>query len=196
MNGIERITNRIEADARAEINRILGAAREEAEQIRARGRAQAEAEKAALRERAEKAAAEREERLVSMARMEARQVSLAAKQEMVEKAYSLALEKLCVMQGGRYAQVVSELLMQAAPNGRGEVIFNRADAVRIGAAAVKLANEKLNGTLTLSEETRPVSGGFILKNGKVEVNGTFETLVRLQRAQTAGAVVKILFPEE
>ena len=197
MNGIERITTRIEADARTEIDRVLGAAREEAEQILSRGRAQAEAEKSALQERAEKAATEREERLVSMARMEARQVSLAARQEMVEKAYALALEKLCSMPKETYIQVTAELLVQAAAEGKGEVIFNAADAGRIGAAAVALANEKLGGAaLTLSEETRPINGGFILKNGNVEVNASFETLVRLQRTQTAGTVAKILFPEE
>ena len=34
-----------------------------------------------------------------------------------------------------------------------------------------------------------------LVDGNVEVNGTFETLVRLQRTQNAGAVAKQLFPE-
>ena len=196
MNGIERITNRIEADARAEIDRILGAAREEAEQIRVRGRAQAEVEASALRERGEKAAAEREERLVSMARMEARQMSLAVKQEMVEKAYALALEKLCTMPDETYIQVAAELLTQAAPGGRGEVIFNSTDAGRVGATVVALANEKLGGKLTLSGEIRPISGGFLLKNGNVEINGTFETLVRLQRTLMAGTVAKKLFPKE
>ena len=47
--------------------------------------------------------------------------------------------------------------------------------------------------LSLSEETRPMRGGFILKDQNVEVNCTFETLVRLQRAETAGAVAKKLF---
>lgn len=196
MNGIDRITNRIEADAQAEIERILGEAREEAERILAQGHAQAEAEKAELTTRNKRIAAEREERLVSMAQMEARQVSLAAKQEMVEKAYALALEKLCAMPDDRYTQVVAALLVQAAPDGRGEVIFAPEDAKRIGEAAVAQANKTLNGTLTLSEEVRPIRGGFILKNGNVEVNGSFETLVRLQRAQTAGAVAKTLFPEE
>ena len=196
MNGIDRITNRIEADARAEIERILGEAREEAERILAQGHAQAEAEKAELTTRNKRIAAEREERLVSMAQMEARQVSLAAKQEMVEKAYALALEKLCAMPDDRYTQVVAALLVQAAPDGRGEVIFAPEDAKRIGEAAVAQANKTLNGTLILSEEVRPIRGGFILKNGNVEVNGSFETLVRLQRAQTAGAVAKTLFPEE
>jgi len=196
MNGIEKIIHRIREDAQAEVERVLKEARDEAVRIRESGYTQAEAEKTVLRERNERAAAEREERLVSAAQMETRQMNLAAKQEMVEKAYALALEKLCAMPDERYTQVVAELLTQAAPKGRGEVIFNAEDAVRIGKEAVALANEKLGGELILSTETRPIRGGFVLKSGSVEVNGSFETLVRLQRAQTAGAVAKTLFPEE
>jgi len=196
MNGIENITRRIQADTQAGIDHILSEARAEAAQILERSRAQADAEKADLSARNEKAAAEREERLISVAQMEARQVSLSAKQEMVEKAYALALEKLCAMEDKEYIRVVAALLVQAAPDGKGEVIFAPDVQKRIGGEAVALANKVLNGTLTLSEETRPIRGGFILKNGNVEVNGTFETLVRLQRAETAGAVAKTLFPEE
>ena len=49
------------------------------------------------------------------------------------------------------------------------------------------------GTLTLSEETRPMDGGFILSDGAVEVNCTFDTLIRLQRGALAGEVAKVLF---
>ena len=49
--------------------------------------------------------------------------------------------------------------------------------------------------LTLAEETRPIQGGFILVNGRVEINCTFDTLVRLQRSETAGSVAKQMFPE-
>ena len=71
-----------------------------------------------------------------------------------------------------------------------EVLF---DAEKIFAAVAK-AN-KDGRKLTLSKETRDISGGFILKDGNVEVNCTFDTLVRLQKAETAGAVAKKLFPE-
>ena len=46
-----------------------------------------------------------------------------------------------------------------------------------------------------TKETLPIQGGFILRSGNVEVNCTFDTLVRLQKAETAGAVAKKLFPE-
>ncbi len=196
MNGIEKITQRIETDTQAEIDRILGDARAEANGIADRYQAQADNEAAELAVKNKKAAAEREERLVSTAQMEARKVGLTAKQEMVEKAYDLALEKLCSMPDEQYVKAVADLLVQAAPNGRGAVIFAPAEKERIGEAAVRAANERLDGgKLTLAEETRPLKGGFILSDGKVEVNCSFDTLVRLQKTETAGEVAKRLFSE-
>jgi len=195
MNGIEKITQRIEADAQAEIDRILNKAKEEAAQITARYQAQADTEAAELAARNEKAAAEREERLVSVAQMEARKVQLAAKQEMVEKTYVRALEKLCAMPDEQYVTVLAGLLVQASSSGREEAIFSAGDRERVGKAAVAKANETSGKKLVLSEETRPIQGGFILKDRNVEVNCTFDTLVRLQKAETAGAVAKKLFPE-
>ena len=89
-------------------------------------------------------------------------------------------------------------MVQAAPDGKGTAIFSPSDRERIGAAAVDAANRLLsgNGKLTLSDETRPLRGGFLLVNGSVEVNCTFETLVRLQRGEIAGEAAKRLFPAE
>ena len=196
MNGIDKIIQRIEADAQVELDRILDAAKEHAEEITELYRDRAEAEAAELKARNEKNAAAREDRLVSSAQMEVRKTSLAAKQQMLEKAYTLALDKLCAMPDAQYIETVAELLVQAAPKGTGKVIFAPEEKVRIGAAAVAKANEKLGGQLTVAEETRPIRGGFILADGKVEVNCSFDTLVRLQKNETAGAVAKILFPEK
>ena len=195
MNGIEKITQRIDQDTQAEIDRILSEAREEADQITDRYKAQAEAEAASLAARNKKTAAEREERLVSVAQMEARKVQLAAKQEMVEKAYDLALEKLCAMPDARYTEVLAGLLVQASSNGREEAIFSPEDRERVGKAAVDKANAASGKQLKLSKETRPLKGGFVLRDENIEVNCTFDTLVRLEKAETTGAVVKKLFPE-
>ncbi len=193
MNGIEKITQRIASEAQAEIDRILGDAREEAGRIAANYRAQADAEARELEAKNEKAAAEREERLVSAAQMEARKVQLAAKQEMVEKAYIQALDKLCAMPREQYVAVLADLLVKASSSGKEEAVFSKEDRERVGKAAVAKANELSGKQLRLSDETLPIRGGFILKDQNVEVNCTFETLVRLQKAETAGAVVKRLF---
>ena len=193
MNGIEKITQRIASDAQAEVDRILGDARDEAGRIAANYRAQADAEAAELAAKNEKAAAEREERLVSAAQMEARKVQLAAKQEMVEKAYIQALDKLCALPEEQYVAILADLLVKASSNGKEEAVFSKEDREQVGKAAVEKANQISGKQLRLSEETQPIRGGFILKDKNVEVNCTFETLVRLQKAETAGAVAQKLF---
>jgi V/A-type H+/Na+-transporting ATPase subunit E len=197
MNGIEKITQRIDAEARAEIDKMLADARGAAAQVTAKYQAQADREAAELAERNRKAAEQREERLVSVSQMEARKVTLGAKQEMVEKAFAAALDKLCSLSDEAYVETVAKLLRQAAPDGRGEVIFSQTDRARIGAKAVEKANGLIGAkaALTLSDQGRPIRGGFILVCGSVEINCTFETLVRLQKGETAGEVAKQLFPE-
>ena len=193
MNGIEKITQRIASDAQAEVDRILGDAREEAARISANYRAQADAEAQELDAKNERAAAEQEERLISAAQMKASRLQLAAKQEMVEKAYIQALDKLCAMPKEQYVDVLAKLLVEASSNGKEEAVFSKEDRERVGKAAVEKANQLSGKQLRLSEESLPIRGGFILKDKNVEVNCTFETLVRLQKAETAGAVVKTLF---
>ena len=193
MNGIEKITQRITSDAQAVIDRVLGEARDEAAKITAKYQAQADAESAELDAKNKKAAAEREERLAGTAQMEARKTALAAKQEMVEKAYDLALKKLCSLPEEKYTAVLADLLIEASSTGKEEVIFSDKDRRKVGKAAVEKANKDGKKSLTLSGETRSIPGGFILRSENVEVNCAFDTLVRLQKAETAGEVVNKLF---
>lgn len=194
MNGIEKITQKIDAQTQAEIDRVLSEAKEEAKKIAAKYHTQAEGEARELAAKNEKAAAEREERLISSAEMDARKVQLAAKQAMVEKAYIQALDQLCAMPEEQYVAVLADLLEQASSSGNEEAVFSKKDQSGAGKAAVELANKRSGSHLRVSSETQPLRGGFILKNNNVEVNCAFETLVRLQKAETAGAVVKKLFP--
>lgn len=194
MNGIEKIIDRISGDAQAEIDAVLNQAKAEAAEITARYEAQAKAEADEILSRGKRAAAEREERLVSVAQLECRKAQLAAKQEVIDASFKLALEKLLALPEDKYVALLAELAVQAAPSGKGKLIFSQTDRARVGKAVVLAANEKLNGSLTLAEETRPMNGGFILSDGRVEVNCSFETLVRLQKAELTGKVTGVLFP--
>lgn len=227
MNGIERITEKIEQDTQQEIDALLNEARAQAAEITAKYEAQARAESDDILARGERAAAQREERLASVAQLECRKAELAAKQEVIEEAFSLALKKLLALPEDRYVDLLADLAARAAKTGRETLIFSADDRRRVGKAVVAAANEKLaraaapelpgeltdsrvgaildkvvsgasallkgTGMLTLSEETRPMNGGFILSDGAVEVNCTFDTLIRLQRGALAGQLAKVLF---
>ena len=197
MDGIEKITGRINEDVQREIDAMTADARREAGEIAARYREQADRESAEIVERGRRAAAEREERLASVAQLEARKLELAAKQEMLQKAFDKALERLLTLPEEQYIVLLSELAVKAARTGREQVILSQKDRTRYGKQAVTAANEKLGdkGHLTLSQESRPIKGGLILSDGDVEVNGAFETLVRLQRRALDREVAKVLFDE-
>ena len=194
MDGIEKITGRIAADGEKEADAILTEARRQAGEITARFEAQARKESADIVDRGRRAADERVERLASVAQLDARKLELAAKQEMLSKAYDLALEKLVNLPDKEYVNLLADLAVKASSTGREAVIFSQKDRARYGKAVVTQANEKLgDGHLTMSEQSRPIQGGLILSDGDVEVNCTFETLVRLQRGEMDREVAKVLF---
>ena len=194
MDGIEKITGRIAADGEKEADAILTEARRQAGEITARFEAQARKESADIVDRGRRAADARVERLAGVARLDARKLELAAKQEMLKKAYDLALEKLEHLPDEQAVALLADLAAQASSTGREQVIFSQKDRARYGKAAVTRTNEKLgDGRLTLSEQTRPIRGGLILSDGDVEINCTFETLVDLQRGEMDRQVARVLF---
>ena len=198
MDGIEKITAKIAADAQAEIGALTAQAQKEAADITAGFQAQAEALRRDLEAKGGKAAAEREERMASVAQLDCRKAELEAKQALLDRAFDRALEKLCSLKDADYIELLAQLIAQASATGRENVVFSQADRARVGERAVKQANEllaqrKSAARLALAEDTRPIQGGFILREGKVEVNCAFETLVRLQRTEMAGEVAKVLF---
>ena len=193
MNGIERITERIESDAQAEIGQILADARKTAEGITVRYRAEAAAETASLEEENRRAAAERRNQLLRAARLEGRKMRLAARQSMVERAYAMALERLCSLPKEQYVTLLTRLLEEASVTGEEEVFFSAGDRQKAGKAAVERFNREGGRHLRIAEETRPIRGGFILRDGQVEVNCAVETLLRMRRAETVGEVAALLF---
>ena len=94
MDGIEKITGRIAADTEAEIASIQAEARRQADEITARYEAQAKREAEEIAARGRRSAEERQARLASVAQLDARKLELAAKQEMLAKAYDMAMEWL------------------------------------------------------------------------------------------------------
>jgi len=192
MNGIEKITDRIATEAGEKVANILAEAQAKAEKLAADYEAQAAAEKAALVEKGRTAAADREQRLVSMAQMEARNEILTVKQNLLDKAFEVALDQLCSLPEEQYVTVLEKLLQQAVTSGKEEVILSPGDREQVGQTVVDKVNAASGWTLTLSDETRSIRGGVILRDGSVEVNCTFETLLRICRTDIAGEVANAL----
>lgn len=141
---------------------------------------------------------------MDVAKLEARKTILAAKQELVGQAFDLALKKLLELPDQEYISLLAKLAVSASRTGREQVILSQKDRSRYGKQAVTMANDMLakkagpraaqtDGMLTLAEESRPMAGGLILRDGKVETNCSFEVLIHLQRDALSAEVARALF---
>ena len=194
MNGIEKITARIAEDGKAENDALLAQARAQAAEIAAKYQAEAKAAADEILAQGRRNAEARARHLDSTAQMECRKAVLAAKQDVIEEAFQAAHKKLLDLPQAEYVTFLAGLAAKASVTGKEKLIFSADDRAQVGKDVVAAANKKLPaGALTLAEETRPMDGGFILSDGAVEVNCTFDTLIRLQRGALAGEVAKVLF---
>lgn len=159
MNGIEKITARIETDAKAEVAEILREAEEKAAAIREQYKAQAESEAKAAEAAGKEAAQRQAERLESAAHMEAKKRLLAAKQSCLNEAFDKAQERLLALDEGEYAQLLAKMAVKASRTGKEEIILNARDRDRVGPQVVAWAN-----TL-LAEAVAPEAAGKAAKVG-------------------------------
>lgn len=198
MKGIEKITARIAAEAAAQSEAILAEAGVKADGIRAEydKKAQGAYEAALCAGKAE--IDQNIQRVGNAARMECKKELLLLKQDLIGKAYQSAKEKIMGLPESEYVAFLSALAGNASADGTEEIVLSEADSARVGAKVVAAANalvEKrgLPAKLTLSETTRPISGGLMLRKGDVEVNCALNSLVEMSRNSLDADIAAVLF---
>ncbi len=198
MNGIEKISNRLIDDAKAEIEKLSAETQAQCDAILSEYRQKAQDEYQKCVDEGTKACEIRVQRLGSTADMEAKKAILAFKQELVEKAFSDAVDQLVNLPRDQYVAFLASQAAAAASFGTEELVFNQRDAESVGKDTANAANailkEKgIQGGLTVSEETRDIPGGVIVRQGNIEVNCAVDTLVQMSRSELASQVAEILF---
>ena len=198
MKGIDKITSRIIADAEAECRDVKRESDERCAAVRAENEKRARDEYWRLVREGVKDTEQRVQRMDRTARLEAKKSVLNMKQEAVSRAFDLAKDKIAELPERDYVAFLAREAAEAAITGQEEVIFCERDRKSVGAKAVKAANELLAakgmpGLLTLSDATRDMAGGLMLKQGDIEVNCTVDTLLDLTRDELAARVADVLF---
>lgn len=200
MNGINKITDRIAADARAEIEAIEAETAEKCREIEREYDVKAREERDRIIAEGNKDCALQVQRLASAAAMESKKGVLTLKQQAVSRVMNLSIERLCSLPEQQYIDFLGKLAGNAAFTGDEELIFNARDKETVAHSVVKAANDVLRHRgihpgLTLSEETRDFKGGVMVKQGDIEVNCSVETLVELSRDQLAAQIAEVLFED-
>lgn len=199
MDGIKNILARIDQELQQEIDTIHQETQAQLAERSAHYDTLIAQETKAILDRGAQEATQHEERLVSVAMVECRKLLLSARQNLVSQTYDQALTHLLALSPEEYVTLLASLASRAALTGAEEVMLSEQDRTRYGKTVVAKANELLDKglpkTLTLSPHTRNIQGGLILSNGQVELNCSFETLIRLQRGVMDLEVAHTLFPQ-
>ena len=220
MNGLEKITEKILAEANAESERILADAEAERERILASYREQADAIRTRVAEEAEREGAALIAQAKNGATVQKRNAILRVRGELVDETFSLTLQGLKV-RDDRYVETLAGLLcaafleqMEAEEVSRTlygeeeamapeqyEVLFHANDRERYAEAVLSAARTRLSGRvgaeklsrLTVSEQAANLDSGLILRCGEVETNCSLELLFADLRRELEGEVSHALF---
>ncbi len=196
MPGIDTITAAILDEAKQQAAATLEDARAKARDGALKAAARAEKDAQALTAQAEQEAAEYGRRMESMADLSCRRERLEVKQRLLDELFHRALQAMSGMEDGAYRTFVTNLMLEAAAGDEQVVVSpqeNRIDAQLLADvnACLKAAGRK--GELKLSERREPMAGGFILDSRGVEMNCSFEMLVRQARPELEKEAAALLF---
>jgi len=198
MTGTEKIKAKILADAEEKARQIEEQARQEARDITDRALKEAEIKRMEILSKAEAEGEEAYRRLISVAGLEARKEILKTKQDMVEEAFTKAIQKITGLPDNEYQEMLEIMIAGAASDGTGEILLSDRDRKRVDGNFADNINRRLkaagkNGKVALSGEIIQTVGGFVLRYGEMEINGTFEIVLDMLRPQIENEVVNILF---
>ena len=191
---IEKITSKIISEAQELRDNTLSEAAAQSDAVLAEARKKAED----MVEDSRKRGVEEKEKIISrrksVADIDCRKVFLAKKQELIGQCFDRAVDDIIAMDKDRYTELLTALGTNSGMTG-GQLIFNENERAAIGQKVVDALNSRIEGgSFSLSEETRPLRGGYMLMCGQTFINNTIEALVEEARPELTAEVAKMMFP--
>ncbi len=195
MTGLDKILERITAEAGADADSIISEAQAQAESIISEAQVKAEEECAKIIAKARDDAALLDHISRSSAEMEGKKLLLATRQQVISDVLDDAARRLKGMSGEQYFLAAESIALRYAHSGEGELVLSKADRERMPKDFVERLNSKLpeGSRLALSDDTVETGGGFILRYGGVEENCTFSALIEQQREELSDRLSALLF---
>lgn len=192
---LAQITQKIEQDARDEAERIQAAAREQETAIRRGAEKEIKNIEEAASARFEKERPEIFRRRGIVARLDVEKLHLGAKRKLIQDVFDEGLRCLQNLPKEDCVRFCESLLREAAADG-GLVMEITKGEKHIGPEWLEAFNSRNGKNIALSEERQDFSGGFVLNDGRVSVNCSWEMLMRAAQEKLEPEVVKLLFPAQ
>lgn len=201
MQNTQKITERILSEAEEAAKNVVDAAKAEAEANLKQAEERAEMLIKQAKQDAALAAEEHKERRLSAIDSELRRNILAVRRNLLDSVFDKALSVLKNKSANEKIDMFAQRVIKASPEGKGEIMLTARDKSEIGEklleAVKKLyGNNGIKADIKISDKSIDASGGFILKTGDIEINNTFETLIKASKGDIEGEIASILFPDD
>ncbi|MDR3332789.1 MAG: hypothetical protein LBT08_09175 [Synergistaceae bacterium] len=191
---LAQITEKIESDARAEADRILDASRKQELAIRDETSAEVKRVEDASSARFERERPEIFKRRDIVARLDVNKIRLGAERSLISDVYAEGLGLLGKLDKAEYVAFFERLLKKAAVDG-GELLELSRDEKFIDQEWIDKFNSALGSKIKLSPVKGDFSGGFVLRNGRIAINCTWEMLTQAASESMENEVVSRLFSD-
>jgi V/A-type H+-transporting ATPase subunit E len=195
----EQVVDKILSEAKAEADAVLSDAAGKAEAEDKRLVADLEAYSAQTAQKAGDAAEDKKRRMLAAARMDNSKAYLQAKVELLNDVFKKAADAINNLPEEQYQELMTAFLLKAIETGDEHVIVGRNDT-RLNDKVIKNINRQLGpgykGNLTLVAEKADISGGFLLRRGKLQINVSTDVLIDQVRETLEMQLARDLFGEE
>ena len=183
MSNLDNIKDKIIEDAKAQVEAISKGAMEEITGLEKENNALIQKMKEEAEEKFQKLGQSERDKILSGAQLRARDEELGAKNDLLDRVFDMAKEKLASISDEDYLRFVEKTLdgmdleghTLLAPKGKKDLLQNLGIEI---------------------EEDENLKSGFALKKGDVISNYTFDALVDFYRNETEGEIASLLFDKE
>ncbi|MBR0070155.1 MAG: V-type ATP synthase subunit E [Synergistaceae bacterium] len=186
------IKAKIKADSQAQIKAIEAENDEKVREISRKVNAEIKSVQDSYAARLAKEEPEVLRRREIVAELDAKRVDLGTRQRLVGEAFAASLKQMVEMVPDKYVKFADKLMAQAVKTGH-EVVFVGKNEKHLDQRWLDGYNASHHTSLTLSPEKLNISGGFILRDDRIDTNCSWDMLLADARADIETEVVKRLF---
>lgn len=185
------IKNKIEADAKKESQQLIEKAQSQVDEIYAKSKAESSSVEDSYTARFKKEEPEILNRREIVAGLDVKKINLDAEQDLITQSFEEAVKVLASIPKEKYLGFVESLLDQAIETGK-EVVHISGKDKYLTKTWLDTFNKDHKVSLSLVKDAL-ISGGFVLQNGNISTNCSFDMLVGWIRDDLEADVVKRLF---
>lgn len=190
---LAQITEKIKSDARNEAAKILAKAKSKAAEIAEKAARESSDIKESFAKRFAKEKPEILRRREIVAKLDVKKRMLHSERNLIKDVYDNALDGMKAFDKDDYLEFC-EILLDQSVSSKDEEVLVAENEKFIDEAWINAYNEKKKTNLVISKDNIDITGGFILRRGKIRTNCSWDMLIQVAQEKKEFEVVKRLFP--